>query len=249
MRRVIAALALLPVGASVIAAGPAEGCQTITVETRDATTEQNVCEEATWFHRNGARINEYGEGGNSVPTWSTEEPTGSFQGGEGAMQLGFPASVVSGTAGEDHANSGAVFEGTYEGPIDVMDVTIHAFYSGYLSTGNPTERADFSVSTGLIIDGEPVLIPGAYLMEDVTTKETGTPGLYEIRFAVTGIAEFMQDYDMALDGQHDIHLEIAPNYVNTQPVSFFVYDTTEVPGGIVFNPLELSEDATIAKAS
>ncbi len=43
---------------------------------------------------------------------------------------------------------------------------------------------------------------------------------------------------------HEVTVRITPRYINTDPAVLFLFGTTEVPSGIVFNPLVLDPEVT-----
>jgi hypothetical protein len=57
---------------------------------------------------------------------------------------------------------------------------------------------------------------------------------YRLRFAYTGIHVAMERGGLEPGGEHEIRFNVVPRYANTSN-ALFVYDTTEVPAGILFN--------------
>ena len=145
-----------------------------------------------------------------LPTWNTTPPAGAFQ-GDGAG------------CGQHDPNGGsgpadAAWKGTFKGALTSLTVSAHAIYAGSARTGSP-----FKVVASLEIDGKKRLT-------DVPVTVTAIPSdtrLSElIEFTVTGL-------NIKTKGTHTITLGLDSD-TGTQTI--WVYDATEVPSGITFNP-------------
>lgn len=241
--RLLILLAILPLAAVSLASTEAPECYLIDLAgTPDDTSDDvEACELETWFHRADTPAgNVEALGAESYPTFDTNPPAGSVTAGNGGGYLG--SSIVN-VADPGSPTSGVRFVGEFDGVMDVMDITLHGFYNGYGSTGGPTDRRAHTIDLYLAIDGVQV-VSGTEVSVGTSEAETANAA-HQFDFAVTGLAQLMDVFGFDLTATHTIELTVVPKYVNTNPVALYVYDTTEVPGGILFNPSEIDEKATV----
>ncbi|MDQ3991385.1 MAG: hypothetical protein M3245_03630 [Actinomycetota bacterium] len=218
--------------AIVMAAGPASALHGPTGE--DFTPNDRL--ERVYFHCEGATKLHNTVTDASIP-WSTAAPTQSVQAGAGC------GSMDNGLWGNNQVSiQDSHFQGSFAGNIDRITVEAHNIYLGPARSNGP-----FTVNVRLLIDGEPKL--GAAGKNVTLTPVRSSTGASEmLRFTITGLNLM----DEANDMEHDVLLTLAGGafVVNGQlwPVhdtqSVWVYDTTEVPSGLTFNP-ETTEAATI----
>ena len=172
-----------------------------------------------------------------VPTWDTTAPTGSVTGGAGCGWA--DVSPLRNTQSEGLADG--VWKGYFTGNLDSLTVQVHAIGVGPGRAGsNQTVRAT------LFIDGESVFgtdASGNAGRRDVVMKpvvsSTQASALYE--FTITGLGLLTEDGEGTLEREIALTLATA-----SEPAQGWVYDTTEVPSGIVFNPATPAA-VTIAK--
>lgn len=245
--RLFILLAALPLAAvSLAAEGEVEEphCYLVDVEDTPDDLEDDVeaCAVETWFHRAATPVgNAEALAAESFPTFDTTPPAGSVAGGNGG---GYGGSSIVEIADPGSPTAGARFVGEFEGVIDVIDVTLHGFYNGFGSTGGPTDRRAHTIDLYLTIDGATITGPTEI---SVATSDFDDPTAapHQFDFAVTGIAKMIHMYGLDPVGPHTVELTIVPKYINTNPAAIYVYDTTEVPGGIHFNPAEIDPAATV----
>lgn len=240
------ALSLLSVGLLAVSAlafsdpivspDAAEECRLIRgAETTDTTDDVSVCRQDVWFHATAARL------GNAAavtdyPTWDTTPPDTSVTGGAGGGTLA--TSTFHQTTQPHDPNGAFVADGTYTGAIDTLAFELYLFPPAGMAQGETTFRVDAQ----LTIDGEAIGNIG-----DLTVPmETAGDAVQRIRFAWTDLADAIELWGLQLDGEHDIRVSVHGTGLATNG-AFFVYDTTEVPAGMVFNidPADLGDIPTV----
>jgi hypothetical protein len=200
-----------------------------------------------------------GAGGSPSVPWSTAPPPGSVtdQNGCGGLDWG-------GTSNDFYD---PVFSGTFNGNLRDMTIRIYNFVA------NAT-RSEATDSLRLLaeIDGVPLFPPGAQPNNGRTVTVTpvsgnmGATDFYEFSITNIGFADEVKDasgnvIDVKTGGaaleegngemEHTINLWIGRHGTafGQDPAGhkagFWVWDTTEVPSGIVFNPPTLAA-ATVA---
>ena len=194
--------------------------------------------ERVYFHCEGAAKVHNSVVDGSVP-WNTTAPTQSVQQGAGC------GSIDNGLWGNNQVSvQDSHFQGAFEGNINKITVEAHNIY-----VGPGRQNSSFTVNVRLAIDGEPML--GANGKNVTVTPVRSSSGTSEmIKFTITGLNLMNEANDM----EHDVLLTLAGGvFVASAQVfpvhdsqSGWVYDTTEVPSGLTFNPLT-TETATIAR--
>jgi hypothetical protein len=194
------------------------------------TTPPTYRNERVWFHCSGTtKVANASVVESAVPSWNTTAPTQSVQSGAGC---GFADSVLIGTNAENIYD--AVFSGTYRGNLRSMTVELHSIYAG---AGRAL--ATYGIAARVIIDGK-----------DKTGNVTVTPvrsatGASEmVRFTITGLEPTFGTEPGNGTRNHTITLSINNRFIDSNPFGAWVFDTTEVPAGITFNP-ETPEAATL----
>ncbi|HEV3475239.1 MAG TPA: hypothetical protein VG602_07730 [Actinomycetota bacterium] len=150
----------------------------------------------------------------TIPTWNTTPPAGSFTAGNGC---GFY---------ENLANASGLnleFKGTFTGNLDNLTVELHDIYA---STGRPNHQ--ILMRAVLTIDDEPV-VESALMNFPTTASSTGISEKIAFTFTELNFDEELGDGTQV----HNIHL-VARGGTETQ--SLFVWDASEVPAGLTFNP-------------
>lgn len=184
--------------------------------------------EQVYFHCEGAlKLHNVVQDG-SIP-WNTTAPTASVTAGAGC------GSLDNGVQGNNQVSiQDSHFQGTFGGNIDEITVLAHNIY-----LGPARQSASYGVNVRLSIDGESLL--GENGKDATVTPVRSSTGLSElVKLTITGL-NLMNE---ANDIEHDVLLTLSggtvavPNGAN--PVrdseNIWVYDTTEVPSGLVFNP-------------
>lgn len=176
-----------------------------------------------FFHCSSAQTSKVGNLDAAAATWNTTAPAASVQAGAGCGQA--DTSNLSFT-GLGARVADARFAGTYTGNLDQLNVRLDAIYVGQTRTGGAA-----SVSVILKVDGVDLLGESGTRV-NVTPVPSSTRASEMFEFSVNGIGLLKEeDY-----GTHDVELYVkAPS----SAVEAWVYDTTEVPGGIEFSPTAL----------
>lgn len=204
--------------------------------TEDATDDVEVCRGQVWFHQATTKIaNLAGQGQDSLPSWDTNPPQTSVTGGAGAGYLG---SSLYQSTGEPDPTYHPVFEGTYTGPIDTLLVDFYLFPPNRM-VENATGQTDFfRVDANLIVDGN---LFATYGQLHVPLEDGGN-AVKRIRFAWQDLYRAFEQQRIAGAGEHTVRLEIVGTGIGTDG-AIWVFDTTEVPSGIIFNATQDEVDA------
>lgn len=198
----------------------------------DATTGEPLFQsQQTYIHQGQTKAGNAGATGHSdFPSWDTTKPSQSVQQGAGGGYLG---AFALGYANQDDAPLGATFIGNFAGCLDTMLVELYAFLpTNRTGTSGSLEESPLNVWTSLRIDNVNVIT-----MAEIETKTIANPGgqaTYRIRYAFSGLHSAMVSNGLDPLAEHTIRLNAIPRFVNTSN-ALFVYDTTEVPAGILFN--------------
>jgi hypothetical protein len=232
MRKVFALLVSLV--ASLMAVSSASALHGPTGE--DFTPNDRL--ERVYFHCEGAAKLHNSVQDGSIP-WDTTAPTQPVTAGAGC------GSLDNGLWGNNQVSvQDSHFQGSFAGNIDKITVEAHNIY-----LGPGRQSSSFTVNVRLAIDSEPML--GATGKDVTVTPVRSSTGASEmIKFSIVGL-NLMNE---ANDIEHDVLLTLNGGafVANAQvfPVhdsqNIWVYDTTEVPSGLVFNPLA-AETATITR--
>lgn len=219
----------------------------------DAEAEQLAYpEQQVYFHEGDSKV-----GNAAAPApWDTTAPSTSVTGGAGAGTLTpGTATLGEGTPAEEYAE----FTGTFEGCIDTMLLDIYSFdlsnrtgHGGV--TGAPDclpdcvpsgQPATMDIGLTITIDGNDVYTGGPIEITSDFTNEGFGPNRNRVAINLAETMELYADYGaLTLDGAHEITVRVRNWYVNTGH-SVFVWDTSEVPSGLVFNGEVPEEVATV----
>lgn len=228
--RLVTALTLLPLAIAGVAAGGGD-CRTHDPDgVADNGDEVELCEVRTYFHQAETKAGNLGgiaPDQHSLPSWDTEAPTSSVTEGGGGGTL----SVNTVTIATEGNEARAAFEGTFTGAVDVLDVDLHLIDVRDLSGDTWTFTLD--------LNGWP--IASVDQAELVPVAQEGAEVAYRLDFAFTNLLAALEDEGVDIDGEHTFRITAEPWFI---PIEYpvFVYDTTEVPGGILFNPEALAPD-------
>lgn len=223
--RRLAAVALLAASAAAL---PASAAAAPCVDDAGALT---LTQQATWIHTGATKAgNLAAAGADSFPSWNTTKPTQSVQAGAGG---GYAGAFAANLAGQDDATTGATFVGAFDGCLDTMLLELYAFLpTNRTGTSGSLAESPLNVYVGLTVDGKPLLT--ASPIETKTVPNAAGTATYRSRLALTGIHQALLDAGVDPAAKHTLRLNVMPQYANTSN-AVFVYDTTEVPAGIVFN--------------
>lgn len=205
--------------------------------------DPQVKNERTYFHCSAptklGNVNLVADG--SIPGWNTTPPEGSVSDGNGCGTADVNG-VLFVINPQENPTDG-VWRGTFTGNLDQLTVHAHCICVG-------SARSDNAATLGvrLAIDGEAITGDGTG-SHDVTVvpANSGVTQLYE--FSVTDIGMVEPNIDEDGDGvgdnpfgkvQHEITLTLDGYDIVTNTLGMWVYDTTEVPSGITFNPSTLA---------
>lgn len=228
--RLTAALTLLPLALAGVAAGEGDCRPHDPDGVADNGDEVELCEVRTYFHQAETKAGNLGgiaPDAHSLPSWDTEAPSASVTAGGGGGTLSANTVTIA-TEGNE---ARAAFEGTFTGAVDVMDVDLHLIDARALSSNTWTFTLE--------LDGwEIARVDQAEL---VPVPQEGADVAYRLDFAFTNLLEALRDEQADIDGEHTFRITAEPWFIPREyPV--FVYDTTEVPGGILFNAEALAPD-------
>ena len=179
--------------------------------------------ERVWFHCAGdVKVQNAAYAQRVVPSWNTTPPAQSVQQGAGC---GYYENAAGGYLGPNETTLDSVWEGSFTGNLDSLTVELHNIHASAARAGET-----FKFRANLLIDGVDVLDPDAPQIE-VVPAPSSTRLSEAMRFTVTGIGLQPEDGDGAQARR--IRLVIRSL---TEAQSAWVWDTTEVPAGLEFNP-------------
>ena len=229
----LAAATVLSFGTGAMAASG--DCRIIRAAT-PTTPAVNACQLDVFLHVTGKVGNLSGVAGSgqSVPTWNATKPTASVQSGAGG---GYAFGRIVDIASAGQPAGRPRMTGTYTGVLDSVSADLFITFPVYQNTGG-----GFPLLTRLIVDGEVIydnFATAAGTEPSVPIEEAGTNtsgAIGRIKYAVDGIYAELESLDVAnaADTQHTITLEVLPLYWGDGQGAL-LYDTSEVPSGLIFN--------------
>lgn len=200
----------------------------------------NLRNEQTWFACGADKVdNVRRQEAKPVPTWDTTAPTQSVRDGAGCASVDSPFTQSASDNIYD-----TTFEGTFTGNLDTLTVEAHSIYVGPARNGGA-----MTVGVRLLVDGEAVVISpdGISRLVQVTPVPSSTRLSERVRLSITDIG-FVAETE---DAEHIVTLllhngqTLSTGPTVTDMAGAWVWDTTEVPSGITFNPATL-ETARVA---
>ena len=212
--------------------------------TADPTDDVHVCRQDVWFHANEHRLGNTGVASGAFPTFDATKPTAPVSSGAGGGYLASSPTHQSGTPWDERLT--ATFGGTFTGDIDNLAVTMFFFTP-------PAEEAQsistIAINTRLVVDGEPIFETGGSEVKRFPAGTALTPQAewYRIDFAAVNLYDALKELGLNGHGrQHNVRFQVMGTGIASEG-AFFVYDTSEVPSGMVFNiePANLSSYAVV----
>ena len=229
-RILVASALLLPVGLPAAAHEETEpgACRLIRGENtpEDPTDDVHVCRQDVWFHQADTKFGNaaaLGQGG--FPTFDNVKPDESVTTGAGGGYVGSSATHQNGEPFDPRLT--ATFDGTFTGDIDTLAATVYMF--------NPPEDAQdiptFAINTRLVVDGEEIVATGGAEVK----RTVGGDAARRIDFAFTNIYSTLEALGLnGHDREHQVRFQVQGTGLGTE-AALFVYDTSEVPSGLIFN--------------
>ena len=189
----------------------------------DGRIHPNLRTERVWFHcADAVKVQNAAYAQKKVPTWDASAPTQSVQQGAGC---GYFENAAGGWLGPNETTLDSVWEGSFTGNVDSLTVELHSIHaSAARATGPYVFRAN------LVIDGVEYLDQDGPQFE-VKPVPSSTRLSEMMSFTVTGLGLDSEDGD----GQKVRRFRLVIRSVNEEQ-SAWVWDTTEVPSGLTFNP-------------
>ena len=201
-------------------------------ETPDPSDDVTVCRQDNWFHQATTKLGNGVAANQSFPSWNSTKPTASATQGAGGGYV--TNSITHQPAVAEDLRATATFVGSYTGVMDNLAVELYGFTT-------PVVTGELNIK--LVVDSW-TLFDGA----SEVTVEPGNNQLTRFRFVFTNVYDALRGFqDPGGPGTvHALRLSVNGRYVVNDPI-VFVYDTSEVPSGLVFNhePSELGRYAKI----
>lgn len=197
----------------------------------EATGELAYPEQRVWFHEGDTKL---GNVDATAHPFDTTEPTASVTAGAGAGQYSGAAAQIGTVDGYEHIET--VFTGTFTGCIDTLLIDMWSFDpANRSSTAADAQPNAHQFYVRLTVDGTKVLEAGPVESGTTYANEAMGPNRSQAGIELRDVMESFAEFGLLeLDGEHEIEIAIAPWYVNTGH-SVYVWDTMEVPSGLVFN--------------
>lgn len=228
--RLTAALLALPLAMSTLAFDNGDTCRHVDPDAiAGSGDEYELCTVQTYFHRATTHATNAGfvAPQHGLATFDTTEPAGSVATGNGG---GY---VATQALGNDEGLTEVVFTGEVTGVVDVVDVDLHILASNEDAVlGGQTVTVELMIGDEVYEVASEVSLP--------TREAPAANAARQIDFAFTGLAS--QFSDLAYDTVRDVTLSVRSTFTDAAVV--FAFDTTEVPGGISFNPATVDPSAT-----
>jgi hypothetical protein len=189
----------------------------------------NLVNERVWFACGAEKVENAED---NVATWDTEAPTASVTSGAGCGTIDLP--FMQTAPGNIYD---ATWTGYFTGNLDTLTVELHNIYVG---PGRATGKIGTAVQ--LLVDGTPMFDELGHQVE-LNAVRSATGASEQVTFSISNIGYVSE----AEDFEHEVTLLMhggtalnrGPTVTDT--LSGWVWDTTEVPSGITFNPPALAE--------
>lgn len=200
-------------------------------ETADEPTDDvTACRQDVWFHAAGLPADNLDHAQGTFAGWDTTPPGASVTAGAGNGVLANSVLHQQATAFDERESF--VAAGSFDGAIEDLIVELYVFTPGTNvdDPENPVVRGDYSVDAQLKIDGFAIKT----LADHVVTLEPAGDAVQRITFAFEGLSDTIELIG-ELDATHEVEVRVHGTAI-VSDAAVFVYDTTEVPAGMVFNP-------------
>ena len=187
----------------------------------------NLVTQQVWFACGPEKLENAED---NVATWDTEAPTASVTTGAGCGTVDTPFMQTAPGNLYD-----ASWTGYFTGNLDTVNVELHNIY-----VGPARGTGKLGAAVKLFVDGTPLF--GELGKEVTLTPVRSATGLSEkVTIAITDIGYVAEsdnsEHEIALEMHGGATLNRGPTVTDT--VSGWVWDTTEVPSGMTFNPTTL----------
>lgn len=199
----------LGLAVALLLAGLAPGASAAPIEKRT---------ERVYFHCTGTNKVQNVEA--AEPSWNTTAPTASVQSGAGCGHYS-NLLTLGGTPLDE-----AAWAGTFTGNLDTMTVELYNIHAS-----SDRAAATMKLSVLVEIDGHPAFTHPVATPITAPRTATSTGAADKIVFSLRGIG--LAREEGVGTAPHQVRLTIG-EYNETQ--SAWVWDTTEVPAGVTFNP-------------
>lgn len=200
-------------------------------DTEDSGDDIEACRTDVWFHDAGTKVDNLDNAQGTFATWDSTPPSTSVTGGAGGGAVSTSVLHQVGGSPFDERES-FVAAGRVEGAIDAIAVELYLFPLQDTADGNMA----YEIDAELEVDGTPLATKAGH----VTEMEVAGDAVRRLRFAFTGLADLIDQYHgfglvEALGAGHDLKLTVHGTGIASD-AAVWVYDTTEVPAGMVVNP-------------
>lgn len=244
--RLPSSLLALALAAGAVAAGPvvspdAEPSCFLAVgeETEEVDDDVEACRQDVWFHEAGTKVDNVDHAQETFASFDTTPPESSVADGAGSGVL--TTSALHQQAEAFDARESFVAAGEFTGAIDNVVVELYMFRPGVtpgFTTDDPTGATvggtTHSVDAVLRIDGFDV----ATLADVDATLEPAGEAAEKITFVFRDVMEVLPLLG-DVEGKHTVEVRTHGTGIGSD-AAIVVYDTTEVPSGMVINaPAEL----------
>lgn len=242
MRRSLTALAsLLALGAVAavpVAVSPdAEATCFVALgeDTEDTTDDVMACRQDVWFHETGLKVDNL-DAVQETPaaTWDANPPTASVT--DGAGSGAYATSVLHQNADAHDPREAFVATGSFTGAIDNVVTELYMFRPGAtpgVNTGDPTNPRlggdVHRVEAALYIANVQV----ATLAEETVKLQSAGNAAQRVTFVFRDVIDILKLIG-DVEGEHTVEVRARGTGFGSDS-HVVVYDTTEVPSGLVFN--------------
>lgn len=191
-----------------------------TALTSDGEIEPTLRTEETFFHcASDNKLQNVDAAQGNYPSWDTNAPAASFTTGEGC---GFYDNLLAGTVG-GHPFASAIWTGTFTGNLDSITVELHRLLAG--AGGSVTFPA---LVVTLTVNGQ-VLHDGDVTGLAWTASSSGASE--STVWSFTDLGFLVEDGDGTIERTVTLRID---SYNEAQTA--WVFDASEVPAGLTFNP-------------
>lgn len=196
----------------------------------DPGDDVEACRQDVWFHSTGLPADNLDHAQGTFAGWDTTPPDASVTAGAGSGVLANSTLHQQATAFDERESF--VAAGSFDGAIEDLIVELYLFTPGTNvdDPENPVVRGDYSVDAQLKVDGFAI----ASLADHVVTLEPAGDAVQRITFAFEGLSDTIE-FIGELDATHQVEVRVHGTAI-VSDAALIVYDTTEVPAGMVFNP-------------